>query len=246
MKQFLHTAFAPLLCKKCLTVMAVLWAITAFVGPFGTYETLGLSARFLYWGKIVIAATIGYRMLYAAVVILASRLGRWQTDSVVGLLFSILFTPSVLWLRSGEAHGERSITPHWFEIFIVTLAVTLSVSWLKHLLHRSDGTRRQNPRILERLPKEVRGDLIRISAHDHYVDVVTSQGAHRLLMRFSDAINEADGTIGHLTHRSHWVVKSEVAGTEVANGKLHLRMRDGELIPVSRKFRPEVEQAGLI
>ncbi|MEM6374550.1 MAG: hypothetical protein AAF727_17510, partial [Pseudomonadota bacterium] len=57
-------------------------------------------------------------------------------------------------------------------------------------LHLRDANEGLQPRLLNRLPAEQRGALIRISVRDHYVDIVTVQGVTSLLMRFSDAMAE--------------------------------------------------------
>jgi DNA-binding LytR/AlgR family response regulator len=80
-----------------------------------------------------------------------------------------------------------------------------------------------------------------LSVRDHYVVVQTDRGQSTLLMRFADALGELDGIEGMRVHRSHWVAKTAVAGLERSGGKVHVRLQDGRLVPVSRSYRDEVE-----
>ena len=104
--------------------------------------------------------------------------------------------------------------------------------------HRQDPPM---PRLLLRLDADKRGNLQHLSVRDHYVVVQTDRGQSTLLMRFADALRELDGIDGMRVHRSHWVARTAVAGMERSSGKLHLRLCDGRLVPVSRSYRDKVE-----
>ena len=101
------------------------------------------------------------------------------------------------------------------------------------------------PAILRRLAPAKRGELIRLSVQDHYVDVVTDKGRDLVLMRLTDAIRETLPEAGLRVHRSHWVAFHGVVGCVRAKGRLFLRTRDGARVPVSRSFVHEVRRAGL-
>lgn len=102
------------------------------------------------------------------------------------------------------------------------------------------------PRLVRRLPEDFSGDILRLSARGHHVDVVTTQGVYTVRLRLSDAMDEMDPVIGHCAHRSHWVTEAAVEGVEKAGGKLFLRLCNGDLVPVSRKYKPNLEAAGLV
>ena len=98
------------------------------------------------------------------------------------------------------------------------------------------------PALLDRLPVEKRGILIRLEVQDHYVLVVTSRGTQLLLMRLGDAIVEAGP--GQQVHRSHWVAEHEDNTLIRANGKnvrLCVRAANGFEVPVSRTFAARVQ-----
>ena len=58
-----------------------------------------------------------------------------------------------------------------------------------------------------------------------------------ILMRLYDAIKELEGIEGSQTHRSWWVAKEAVAETIRGDGRINLKLSNGELAPVSRSFQ---------
>ena len=51
---------------------------------------------------------------------------------------------------------------------------------------------------------------------------------------------------GHCTHRSHWVTDAAILEIQKNNGKTYLRLRNDDLVPVSRKYKPKLEEDGVI
>jgi DNA-binding LytR/AlgR family response regulator len=100
--------------------------------------------------------------------------------------------------------------------------------------------------ILRRLPLERRGRLVRLAVQDHYVEVHTERGMHLLLMRLSDAIDEAEGVPGLRVHRSHWVALESIAAARREGGRVVLVLRDGATVPVSRAHVTELREAGVL
>lgn len=93
------------------------------------------------------------------------------------------------------------------------------------------------PALLDRLPVDKRGPLIRLEVQDHYVLVVTTRGTDLLLMRLGDAIAETGGNTGQQIHRSHWVADAGVRSVTREGGKnprLTVQTTDGQVLPVSR------------
>ena len=64
--------------------------------------------------------------------------------------------------------------------------------------------------------------------------------------RFYDAVAEMEPVQGHFTHRSHWVVDRAISGVERQGGKTALRLSNGDLVPVSRTYKPMLEQDGVV
>jgi hypothetical protein len=100
--------------------------------------------------------------------------------------------------------------------------------------------------ILRKLGPDAGQKLVRMQSADHYVEVHTEKGAKLLLMRLSDATQMLETFDGAQVHRSHWVNYAEIAGVIKRNRKNWLRMSDGAEVPVSRSFRPNLRQAGMI
>ena len=103
------------------------------------------------------------------------------------------------------------------------------------------------PRLLRRLPAQARGTVLRLSASDHHVDVVTAAATVSLRMRLKDAIDEMEPVTGYCTHRSHWVAKDAIVRIRRDGPqKLFLELANGDRVPVSRTYRPALEEAGLL
>jgi len=103
------------------------------------------------------------------------------------------------------------------------------------------------PRLAERLPQgDDLGGIVRLTVADHFVDVIGHTGHERLRMRLADAVKEMEPVHGYCTHRSHWVAAKEIDSVQRIDGKTYLRMSNGDDVPVSRKFRPDLEAAGVL
>ena len=98
------------------------------------------------------------------------------------------------------------------------------------------------PALIDRLPVDKRGTLVRLEVQDHYVLVVTSRGSELLLMRLGDAIAETGGA-GQQIHRSHWVADDGVRALARQGGRtprLVVETVDGQSLPVSRTYAADV------
>jgi len=169
-------------------------------------------------------------------------------DFVFATLILVLFTPA-LWLLAwvlftcgGKmAPGLQAVT-----VYGVLFATGLMLVRRADPVSPEEDTPTARPRLLNRLPASFSGQVYRLAVRDHNVDVITSEGVFTIRSRFTDAIAEMEPVRGHCTHRSHWVVDSAVAATEKADGKTFLRLGNGDLVPVSRKYKPKLEDDGLI
>lgn len=101
---------------------------------------------------------------------------------------------------------------------------------------------RRTPAFLERLPRDLGGELIALQAQDHYLRVTTRAGSALVLYRFSDALRDMEGTAGIRVHRSHWVARSAVQRLVARGGRHSLLLTNGERIPVSRTYLDRVRQ----
>ena len=243
---------------------AILSVIISIAGPFGTFGGMVWPLRLAYW-----AALIGLSIpVHAAIRIWIDRRlaghGFWARSALMGLVFSGVFTP-IVWLLTQPLHhrGMVDLMPVWVMLLVNLLASALvravQFLWRHELMDRSGAGPVMQvppvpppviadvpepaapPRLLQRLDQGKRGAVQHLSVRDHYVVVQTDHGQSTLLMRFADALAELDGLDGMRVHRSHWVARGAVTGQERIAGKLHLRLSDGKLVPVSRSYRDALD-----
>lgn len=236
-------------------LLAGLVALFAFIGPFGTYDSIGLPGRFGYW-----ALALGANWLVCgSVVMLALRLtaaipGPAGIAAVAGaaLLAAIPGT--------GVVHtAEMLFRPHYEgdnalpTIFVGVAVLMLAISFLvvavlpgrRGAPPEEHYAERTAPRFLDRLPPHLGRDLVCLRMADHYVEAFTTEGSTLVLMRFGDAVAELEGADGLRIHRSYWVAKAHVTGTTRQNGRTILNLTGGHEAPVSRGYLSAVRAAGL-
>lgn len=99
------------------------------------------------------------------------------------------------------------------------------------------------PRLFERLPEDIGTEIVCIQAQDHYIEVSTTQGSARILMRLSDAETDLAGLPGMRVHRSWWVNLAHVESFAPRGGSLDLTLQTGRVVPVGRGQRSKVRKA---
>ena len=251
--------FAP----RKLAIWAIFSVTVSIAGPFGTFDGMSWPLRLAYWAGLIGASIPVHHAIRTQVDRHRARLNFWVRSLVIGLLFAAVFTPMV-WIVTKPLADKGMVTlvPFWIMALVNLLGsgIVRSVHGLWHHDALESGksavavTARREPepipallaenpmpRLLQRLAEDKRGAVQHLSVRDHYVVVQTDRGQSTLLMRFADALGELDGIEGMRVHRSHWVARTAVAGMERSSGKLHLRLCDGRLVPVSRSYRDEVE-----
>ena len=230
-------------------------ALFAFIGPFGTYDTLGAAGRVGYW-----AMALGLNWLVCgSVIALTLRMLRGRTfrrrmvaaaaAAVVaaapgtGIVFSAetIFRPHYA--------GVQALPTVYVSVAVLMLIIGVAVVVVRD--HRiASAARPEVPHavrpvnFLGRLPPRLGRDLVYLRMADHYVEVFTTSGSTLLLMRFSDALRELDGADGLRVHRSYWVARAHVAGAARRNGRLVLKLSGGHEAPVSRTYLAAVRAAG--
>ena len=102
------------------------------------------------------------------------------------------------------------------------------------------------PRFLDRLPDGLGDDLIYIRTVDHYLEVHTTAGSGRVLVRFADAVAEL-GDLGMQVHRCYWIAHrtllEEGAELVTRGNRMVLRLAGDREVPVSRTYLPNVRAA---
>ena len=110
--------------------------------------------------------------------------------------------------------------------------------------HRDSSARRHpaQARFLDRLPEAAGLDVVYLHVHGHYINVVTTTGAHSILMRFGDAVAEL-GDLGIQVHRSYWCALRHVTAVLRQEERTVLRVTGGHELPVSRTYLNVVRTA---
>lgn len=95
-------------------------------------------------------------------------------------------------------------------------------------------------RFIGRMPAEIGHELVYIKTEDHYVEVHTTVGSARVLVRFADAVDEL-GEFGMQVHRCYWVAHGQMAELLTRGHRTLLRLADDSEVPVSRRYLADVQ-----
>ncbi|MBI1415756.1 MAG: hypothetical protein GC146_00905 [Limimaricola sp.] len=234
---------------RLLVIWLAMSLVMTALGPFGSYHEVPTVPRAAFWfGIDAVAIILGLVVRRATQGLMAGR-SEWVREGVSIVIFTLLFSLGLDTLIAVIGHHATPIPP-LAEIvalvFVITLAVTAAYRIVgEHL--RSGRKAPERPRFYGRLAVGPQSALLRLAVDDHYVEAHFADGtSQRVLMRFSDAIAEMEGVEGFSTHRSHWVAREAVRGAARHKGRDVLVLIDGSEVPVSRTFRPELVEAGLI
>lgn len=213
-------------------------------GPFGSYASHSLFERLFYWPPILavaVAMSVTIRAFVSGGLGYGDRIrGAFLTAFLVAILLSPLGFLAVGQIFDPVFGGLFGFS----EMFLMVGSVSLGVCSLRvaaEPMGFDPAGVTEMPRLLRRLDPARQGDLWAITVRDHYVDVLTSAGKSSLLLRFSDAIAEAEPVLGTQVHRSHWVAWDGVGSVCREGGKMILHLRNGDQIPVSRNHRDKVD-----
>lgn len=235
--------------------LAVATVVLTAAGPFGTQAITGIGWQLLFWGLVVLIST----HLGVASTVLAEQWIAPDKPLLIDLtrvaLVTLTFSPILWGLLFAVMGFDFEISPDFLVLMQYVAAVSVGVSVIRRGLSGTGGPGyflatapvvRQSPRLARRLPEEARKPILRLTVRDHFVDVVTAGATHTIRMRFSDAINEMDTVSGYCTHRSHWVAQEAIAEVVRCSGKTSLRLVNGDQVPVSRKFKSGLQEAGIL
>ncbi len=233
------------------------------VGPFGTYDSLYLGWRLVYWVSLMLCGTLFFPVAYLTARQFCAQRGLSPLlyvplVAVLGALPMMFVVMGVTSAMFAENMAFR------FDNYLRVVAISLPMVALHHLfvewrkLPPASPPQAQQPltiaeavetppapvRLLARLPGRLGTEILCLQMEDHYVRVHTALGQEMILLRMRDAIAELDGLEGLLVHRSWWVARHAVAST-VRDGKsLTLSLHNKIDVPVARDRLAEVKAAG--
>ncbi|MCV2880506.1 LytTR family DNA-binding domain-containing protein [Actibacterium sp. XHP0104] len=253
MTELKEALWAAFFSRKPWLIWAVLSVIVTFLGPFGTYTDMPLVPRFIYWFVVVGVSVVIGMTVRITLSHLMKGFPYWQLTLVTAAAVSVILSGPLYWFSQFYLSMNRSAAPVLQELMFIVFNVSVMVGTVRWLLREapwraSSATTPEirSVRLIERLEPEMQGPILRCSAVGHLVEVQTDKGVSKLRMRFSDALAELDGIAGMQVHRSHWVSRHAVSGHLLEKGRVFLKLQDGSLIPVSRNFRDNVAENGLL
>ena len=239
----------------------------AWLRPFGIDEQTFL-ARLGYWGGVLacwflMMATVDAMLVDRRFFERLPPLARRAMVIAIAAFPMIIIVGAATNALSGWEPSFEEVTDMYFKIVtlgtVVALLAKAVLPWRTELpLAPSEAPGRElvpatpplpiappvavSP-LAARLPLEVRGRLLCLEMEDHYVRVHTDRGSALVLMRLSDAINEAQPVQGRQVHRSWWVSDEAVEGFE-RNGRTGaVRLVNGARAPVSQRYLRSVEDS---
>ncbi len=234
--------------------------MTVFVivtGPFGSYQAMSFPLRVVVglpiMAVMMLVGAFLRSLVFQAVAQKGFRVAALTTASVA----SAVMTPMGLTVIKLLPVKDQEQGPGVAEFMLLVFSLSLAHSTLIKVLEpRPDPEEVADApapepepvtdRLLHRIEPEQRGPILSMSVRDHYVDVQTGKGQVSLLLRFSDAMTEVDPQAGVQVHRSHWVAWQAIEAVERDGTKLHLRLKSGTRVPVSKNHREKLQARGLI
>lgn len=234
--------------KAPLIVWLTVSLAVAVSGPFGSYAKLSFGERLLYWPILIAVAVIVSSAIRAFVHGFPAMRGTLRGAVVTAFLISATLSLPLHLAVNWHFDPMNDGLPGFLEVFLVIFSLSLGICALRIAV--ADDAAPQTapepvveltPRLHRRIEPALQGQIWAISVRDHYVDVQTERGKVSLLMRFTDAMAEAEPTLGAQVHRSHWVAWQGVASVCRDGAKEILTLKNGHQIPVSRNHRDKVD-----
>ncbi|WP_300010414.1 LytTR family DNA-binding domain-containing protein [uncultured Roseobacter sp.] len=224
-------------------------AITALVfatGPFGTFDSLVLGVRLVYWTMVSLGS---FWLGFLTSMTCASHAEDWDLSPRVSVVLGgmIAGVPIALFVAALDVaffaepflSSVRMLTPYAsFVAVIVGLIYEGFGTAARHKTKVTDAGQNW----LNKLPAEVGREILWLQAQDHYVLARTRLG--ETLIRGS--LSEADAALrgyGLRVHRSWWVAQDQMDRLTHSGGAGKLFLKNGEAVPVGRAFRKEVRAA---
>lgn len=224
-------------------------AVTALIcatGPFGTFDSLTLDLRILYWSLVCLGS---FWLGFLTSMTCASRAEDWGLSPHVSILLGGMIAGVPITLLVAALDVAFFAEPYLASVRMLTPYASF-VAAIVSLMYEgfATGARSKNAATdagqdwLNQLPPEAGRELVWLQAQDHYVLVRTRLG--ETLIR--GALSEADAALhgyGLRVHRSWWVAHDQLDRLLHSGGAGKLFLKNGETVPVGRAFRKEVRAA---
>lgn len=231
--------------------------LLAKLGPYGTYRDLAPLERYPYWLLLVAMAWTQIGLLDRALAAFW-RGGQAIRGAVAGMLAALPITAEVYWVDerfraplqwsdAGFVYGNTAV----IAVAMAVLVALLRQTWEAHAWEAH--AKRPTPaipappapsRFFQRIPPNLGRNLLALETEDHYLRIHTDKGSALILLRLKDALEELQAADGRQVHRSWWVARQAILGRARDGERVRLTLSNGLIVPVSRRFRPGLREAG--
>lgn len=234
---------------RTLGVLLLVSLVLGLSGPFETFVLLEPVPRVIYWTAMCGLTYIAgwFAGGYVLRIIEPYTQHKYLRILACGIASGLAVWPVVIILNVITFGKSQAgwIPASGLLIYCVLIAITVAAA---STLKQNETTEHQTtqPKIVSRLPQNLRGTLISLSVQDHYVEVATNKGTGLVHFRLLDAIDDCDEVEGLQIHRSHWVAIAGIKSVFRRDGKTLVETIRGDLLPVSRTHLPKIKQLGLL
>ena len=237
----------------------LLSTLLAVIAPYSAVMAYDFSGRLGYWACVNAMAILVAASLHEHIR-LRYRVGGLGVELLTAVAQALVIGPLV-WLVTIHVFGFDVRGAAWLGQFsLIVLIVTICVALIRYEMHKirhfalaDHGgilapVRPMPPRpaFLDRLDTPLGGDVLMVSADDHYLDVTTTEGQGRVLMRFRDAMAELQDLPGFRIHRSHWVARAHLHRVALDGRRYMAELTGGLMVPVSQAYVADLRRAGLV
>ncbi|MEP5154172.1 LytTR family DNA-binding domain-containing protein [Planktotalea sp.] len=247
--------------KHTLIITAASIILTAFSGPFGTYDQYSFGRGLVVWGVLISSGVLTAFFTCEACSAIFEKHSDFNKQMIFLGIGSIAISVVINFLLTHWVDRPADVRPSIGWLWMMVMSIMAIVVSVRNMLpefafftrqvsanESLDETRFQLPqhsRLAQRLNIPRDEQVVHVSANGHFVEVFTPVNTYRLRMRFSDAVAELDDTVGLTVHRSHWVHRSALRGWVPNAAKPFVVLETDAQVPVSKTHFDKVQALGL-
>ena len=214
-------------------------------------QELGVVGSYIYWLiRILIEATLFFafrevveRYLFPSSNVITSSAVAFVLSLVPFVLtitaFDLILGYPELGLENPKMAEHGRLAEFGLEIIYLSdnhFALCLLLSASRLFKFGSDNDSIEAPQVseatfLQSLEPKLDGNILWITAQEHYVKIVTTRETRTVLHRFSDLVRDLRNYPGMQIHRSHWVAYEAITGMEKSGQTMKVSLRTGDDIP---------------
>lgn len=232
----------------------VLWilavCVCAISGPFGAFLSMGFPQRFAFWLITLTGAMIVAEAIRRIIVPLIEDRSYIVFDAMIVGLMTLSFSP-VAYLITSQVFTAYTETPNLIlvgrDVFLLTTCMMILRRCFLKFRHLFwiETEMLEGPLLQRKIDLKL-GRIMRLHVENHNVHIIAEHGRVSVRMSLNEAILEMSPVEGQLTHRAHWVAAWAINTNITIDGRLYLELVNGDLVPISRTYRPELEGSGLL